>query len=169
MAIVSIPPGDASGVYALIALIADAQASKKRLDDLVAQEKTAGEALDKFAAAQRESIAREQKIEALAASIAKREEQLISDHAKWDAAHSDREKNLAASTKNLNAVGEELAEREAKLLPREKGLDEWEAKLAALQKLVNQSLAEVEAEKKDLAALRLELEQKLEKLRSIAA
>lgn len=161
----STSPSDTYAAFAVIALITDVDASKKRLDELVA-------------AANEAKSAREdaQKLSAEAEESRRAAEAAQDDAKKLSAASESKKDELAASENSLREKQADIESRASKLDTIQRSLDNRERDLNNRDEALNkrdQAIAKQEATTKQAldaaAALKVDLQKRLAKLQVVAA
>lgn len=147
-------PTQTSDAYTLLAILADPEAAKKRLDDLVAEKQAAQQAAEEARATAKQAAEDRAVADRLAAETKRRGEAFDSEHAAKTSALEGRHQALLATDARLR-------DYEAKVAAREKALGE---PLVARERAVETREAELNERADELDGVAAKLAQAKEEL-----
>lgn len=159
-------PQDTNGVYAIIALISDATAAKKRLDELNKVAEDARTTLEQATAASRQAEADRRATAKAVEDLKAREAQLDELHARRVADLAARESALADHEADFQQMS---AETKRQFSDRQTKLDAKEADLVARETALATRETDIAAKEAAASAAKLEWETKAAKVRKAAA
>lgn len=154
-------PAQTSDAYTLLAIIADPNAAKKRLDELVAEKKAALDMADQARQAQVDA-------EKLRASVANELAKAKSDSDGFNASSAVRTRQLEDHEAVLSTRQQQIDDQEKSVVAREGDVKGRETAVTEREQLLAAREETAKKESDRLAALKNEYEEKIKKLKELA-